>query len=55
MATVVKELFRAKLDDLTAERLRKLRICASDDLKTLQGELNGLELALVVLTSPIVA
>ena len=54
-SNVVRELFRAKLEDLMAERLRKLRICTPEDLKTLQGELNGLELAVTTITTPIVA
>lgn len=53
-ANVVRELFRTKLQDLIDERTRKLRICTPEDLKTLQGEANGLELAIAILAAPIV-
>lgn len=53
-SNVIRELFRTKLQDLIDERTRKLRICTPEDLKTLQGEANGLELAIAILAAPVV-
>lgn len=45
MATVVKAIFSVKLDDLIRERENKLRTCAPEELRQVQGELKGLQLA----------
>jgi hypothetical protein len=44
-SSVVRTIFKITLQDQIDERMRKLRKCDPEDLKTLQGELNGLELA----------
>lgn len=53
-ATVIKAFFQTKLELLMAERQGKLETCAEADLKTLQGEIRGLKLALSVVSSAIV-
>ncbi len=49
-ASVIRTLFSIALEDAMKERLTKLRRCNEADLKKLQGELDGLELAKSILS-----
>lgn len=53
-ATVIKAFFETKLQILMLERQGKLETCAEADLKTLQGEIRALRIAVSVVSSPIV-
>jgi hypothetical protein len=53
MATVIKAAFSVKLETMAKERERKLRSCEPEELKKLQGELNGLQLAMDLINSPL--
>lgn len=48
MAAVVKCLWTVKLESMLTERLTKLRSCEPEALRKLQGEIQGLQLALDV-------
>lgn len=45
MSNVVKALFSAKLQSMIGERENKLRTCTPEELRQVQGELKGLQLA----------
>lgn len=54
-SVIIKAYLSTKLTDHIEERLRKLRGCTVEDLKKIQGELDGLDLALAVVTGRIVS
>lgn len=49
-ASVMRTMFATILGDAIEERMRKLRRCTEADLKKLQGEIDGLELAKTILS-----
>lgn len=53
-SNVVKALMAAKLDSLIRERENKLRTCSPEELRKVQGELNGLQLALDVVNARLI-
>lgn len=53
-SVVIRKYFELKIAAHADEKLRKLRKCSPEELKGLQGELDGLELGNTVVTSRIV-
>jgi hypothetical protein len=49
-SNVIRALMKAKLEEILSEKLTKLRRCTPEELKTIQGGTDALEVAISTIT-----